>query len=74
MFDEPKEYQPRFQAYLNYMGKTHHGEVDNGHFMAWIGRNIREFRKQNKIKAFQPLSEQQNEEFTKYLFEVKKEC
>jgi len=74
MFDEQETYQPRFQAYLNYTGKTHKREVFLGDYMAWIGRNLREFRKRNKIRAFQPLNEQQNEEFTKYLFEVKKEC
>lgn len=74
IFDKPKEYQPRFRAYLKYSGKTSAQEVFLGDYMAWISEHIKKFRQINKINKYQPLNDKQNEEFTRYLFEVKKEC
>lgn len=74
MFDEKEEYQPRFQAYLKYSGKTSAQEVFIGDYMAWISKHIKKYRQINKISMYQRLNDKQNEEFTQYLFEVKKEC
>lgn len=74
IFDEQETDQPRFRAYLNYTGKRSKNEVHMGDFMDWIASNLKEFKRVNKIGIYEALNMEQNEEFTKYLFEVKKEC
>lgn len=76
IFDEQEnvEYKPSFRAYLNHTGKQDAREVFLGDYMTWMSRNLKEFRKSNRISPYQRLSESQQEQFTQYLFEVEKEC
>ena len=68
IFDEI--YQPRFQAYLNYFGKTHVSEVNIRDFIRWIDKHIYEFRKSRGMHHDQRLNDQLHKEFTEYLLSL----
>lgn len=66
LFDE---YQPRFQAYLDYMNATEKSEVNVRYFIAWISGHAEDFRRLNGIKTLTG----RHDEFTDYVWEqVKK--
>ena len=66
------EHTPKFRAYLKYMGKTHANDVSLGKFMDWLEENLIRFKKKNKIGKFARLTDEQNELFTTYLLERKR--
>lgn len=66
------EYTPKFRAYLKYMGKNYANDVSLRNFMDWLEENLIKFKKENKIGNFDRLTDEQNELFTTYLLERKR--
>ena len=61
-------YQPRFQAYLEYTGKSKLSDIKLYEFQIWVMSNLTKFRKQHGING--SLTDKQHEEFTDYLFSL----
>lgn len=72
LFDQQDEYQPRFQAYLDYSGKSNPSELKHMEFRIWISKHHSDFKAQKGMREFQPLSKNQQNEFTEYLFKMAK--
>lgn len=70
IFDETEEYQPRFKAFLKATGKTHVSEVKFFEFRMWISKHFKDFRKIHGLCPYEPMSREQHDRFTEYLFEV----
>lgn len=66
LFDDT-EYQPRFQAFLDYMGAADHTEVNTREFIAWCSGHADQFKRGKGITRLHGY----HEEFTDYLKEVK---
>ena len=62
---DTEEYQPRFQAYLDHVGATHHSEVNIRHFIAWISRHADDFKRVQNIETIRG----RHDEFTNYVWE-----
>lgn len=65
--EEVEAYQPRLQIYLSHVGATHKHEIKMGDFMRWIDRHMQMFRSKKKVKQYQPMTRELQEEFTEYL-------
>lgn len=63
-------YQPRFQAYLNHVGKTHVDDIKIWEFMSWISKQRLLFATINELPDDQPLNVKMHKEFTEYLMEL----
>ncbi|SET76444.1 hypothetical protein SAMN05216389_1266 [Oceanobacillus limi] len=64
---DSEQTNPRFIAYLKHRGLTVGDQYKVHEFMKWIRSKLEDFKKENKISKYHPLSNEQQLEFTRYI-------
>jgi hypothetical protein len=72
IYDYEKKYQPRFQAYLGYVGKNNANEVKMLDFINWISKHVLIFKNLKGMHDDERLNDKTHKEFTEYLKGVAK--
>lgn len=68
---ENKKYQPRFQAFVNYMRLKEGDTIPNYKYITFIQSHVSKFLLSKGLKKDHHLTEDLQDEFTQYLFTLK---